>query len=100
MAVESSPLEVTHVDTFERLGRVDGRYPHWVTPYSGERYSVIYYRTVGDTDHMGPAIFDQPEVGAPDPGCQLPVTPVPAETISGEATKATGGSKRQRTGSA
>ncbi|CAN0147705.1 unnamed protein product, partial [Ectocarpus fasciculatus] len=70
VAVESSPLEVTHVDTFERLGRVDGRYPHWVTPYSGERYSIIYYRTVGETDPMGSAIFAQPEVGAPDPGSQ------------------------------
>lgn len=64
VAVESSPLEITHVNTFERLGRVDGRYPHWVTPYTGERYSVIYYRTVGEVDPMGPAVFEQPAEGA------------------------------------
>jgi hypothetical protein len=39
---------------------VDGRYPHWVTPYSGERYSIIYYRTCGETDPMGPAILPSP----------------------------------------
>lgn len=25
-----------------RLAKVDGRFPHWVTPYTGERYSLIY----------------------------------------------------------
>lgn len=63
VAVESHPLEITYVNTFERLGRVDGRYPHWVTPYTGERYSIIYYRTVGAADPMGPAVFQQAEKG-------------------------------------
>ena len=26
---------------------MDGRFPHWVAPYTGERYSVIYYQTEG-----------------------------------------------------
>ena len=43
------------------MGKVDGRYPHWVTPYTGERYSVIYYRTVGEVDPMGPAVVPTPE---------------------------------------
>jgi hypothetical protein len=56
VAVESSPWEVTHVDTFQRLGQVDGRYPHWVTGYTGERFSIIYYQTVGSVTPMGPAV--------------------------------------------
>lgn len=42
IAVECSPLLVAEVETKGRLGRVDGRFPHWVTPYSGNRYSLIY----------------------------------------------------------
>ena len=33
-----------------RLGKVEGRNPHWVTPYCGERYSLVYYRTEGDPE--------------------------------------------------
>lgn len=58
IAVESSPLEVTEIDTRGRLGRVDGRWPHWVTPYEGERYSVIFYRTEGSVDPMTTAVFE------------------------------------------
>ena len=38
------------VDTRHRLGKVDGRYPHWVAPYDpgAERYSLIYYQTEGE----------------------------------------------------
>ena len=35
LCVECSALEVAHVDTRNKLGRVDGRYPHWVAPYQG-----------------------------------------------------------------
>ena len=42
IAVECSPFLVAHVETKGRLGKVDGRYPHWVTPYQGTRYSLIY----------------------------------------------------------
>ena len=56
IAVESGPCEITKLNTFQRFGKVDGRYPHWVTKYSGERYSVIYYQTVGETTPMGPAV--------------------------------------------
>ena len=35
------------INTWERITRMDGRYPHWVTGYSGERYSVVFYRTEG-----------------------------------------------------
>ncbi|CAE7495464.1 unnamed protein product [Symbiodinium microadriaticum] len=56
IAVESGPHEVTVLDTFERFGKVDGRYPHWVTKYTGERYSVICYRTTGEVSPMGPAV--------------------------------------------
>lgn len=47
ICVEGTPLEVVEVDTRHKFGRVDGRWPHWVAPYTGERYSVIYYQTEG-----------------------------------------------------
>mmetsp|Transcript_27066 Transcript_27066/g.66382 ORF Transcript_27066/g.66382 Transcript_27066/m.66382 type:complete len:120 (+) Transcript_27066:793-1152(+) len=50
IAVESGVFEVTEVDTRGRLGKVEGRNPHWVTPYSGERYSLVYYRTEGEPE--------------------------------------------------
>ncbi len=42
IAVESSPLLIAEIDTNGRLGKVDGCFPHWVTPYVGDRYSLIY----------------------------------------------------------
>jgi hypothetical protein len=57
LCVEVSAREVAHVDTRHRLGRVDGRYPHWVAPYEGNRYSVIYYHTKGAVIPRGPAVF-------------------------------------------
>jgi hypothetical protein len=44
------------VDTFGRLARIDGRYPHWVAPYEGERYSVIYYQTSGERVQQAAAV--------------------------------------------
>ena len=34
--MECSARVVAVVDTKDRLGKVDGRYPHWVAPYDGE----------------------------------------------------------------
>jgi hypothetical protein len=47
VCVEVDALTVCHVKTKNRLGKVDGRYPHWVAPYdeTTERYSLIYYST-------------------------------------------------------
>ena len=42
IAVGCDPLLVAEVETKGRLGKVDGRFPHWVTPYYGDRYSLIY----------------------------------------------------------
>ena len=60
--VECSARTVCEVDTRRRLGKIDGRYPHWVAPYEdgAERYSVIYYQTNGGFAAPGPAIFSYP----------------------------------------
>ena len=63
ISVECSARVVAVVNTKHRLGRVDGRYPHWVNPYeveSSERYSLIYYETGSAFVKPGPAIFDLP----------------------------------------
>lgn len=61
LAVEYSPHVVALVDTFRRFGKVDGRSPHWVTPYATDdttrRYSLIFYQTVGEVQPKGSAIF-------------------------------------------
>ena len=45
---------VLQVDTRNRLGKVDGRFPHWVAPYdeSAERFSLIYYQTEGQVQPL------------------------------------------------
>ena len=61
--VECSARVLAAVNTKNRFAKVDGRFPHWVAPYDGcvlDRYSLIYYRTKGDIDSIGPAIFDVP----------------------------------------
>jgi len=42
-------MTVAEVNTKNRLGKVDGRYPHWVAPYDEkyQRFSLIYYQTEG-----------------------------------------------------
>jgi hypothetical protein len=45
VCVEADAFTVAHVATRERLNKCDGRYPHWVSDYEGERYSLIYYST-------------------------------------------------------
>jgi len=57
IAVECSPFLVAEVETQGRLGKVDGRFPHWVTPYEGTRYSLIYYVTSGNVEPQTTAIF-------------------------------------------
>ena len=61
--VECSARVVAKVNTKNRMAKVDGRYPHWVGPYDstrGDRYSLIYYRTDGDIEPIGPAVFTVP----------------------------------------
>lgn len=63
--VECSARVVAHVNTKDRLGKVDGRYPHWVAPYDEEkdRYSLIFYQTMGrQFQQPGPSIFAVPQV--------------------------------------
>ena len=42
--MEASPNDVVLVETRERLAHIDGRFPHWVRAYEGERFSVVFYR--------------------------------------------------------
>ena len=48
---------LTLVGKGARAAKVDGRYPHWVSPWVGERYSVIVYKTRGEPTPIGPAVF-------------------------------------------
>ena len=63
--VECSARVVCEINTKNRLGKVDGRYPHWVSQYGSEnqnvpcdRYSLIYYKTTGVIDAVCGAIFE------------------------------------------
>lgn len=60
VCVEVDAFTVCHVNTKNRLGKVDGRYPHWVAPYdpSTERYSLIYYSTWQDYEQPDKAYFE------------------------------------------
>jgi hypothetical protein len=60
LCVELDPMTVAAVDTRNRLGKVDGRFPHWVAPYEGERFSLIYYQTLGKQLSMGCAVYLEP----------------------------------------
>eukprot|EP00232_Nephroselmis_pyriformis_P030893 CAMPEP_0182858816 /NCGR_PEP_ID=MMETSP0034_2-20130328/3905_1 /TAXON_ID=156128 /ORGANISM="Nephroselmis pyriformis, Strain CCMP717" /LENGTH=175 /DNA_ID=CAMNT_0024990301 /DNA_START=55 /DNA_END=579 /DNA_ORIENTATION=- len=50
ICAEIDARTVGRVDTKNRLGKVDGRFPHWVAPYDegAERFSLIYYQTMGE----------------------------------------------------
>lgn len=72
IVVESSARVLVRVNTKGRLGRVDGRYVHWVAPWGNpsggeeekrhqQRYSLIYYETGHDFVTPGPAVFSIPE---------------------------------------
>jgi hypothetical protein len=61
VCVECSARVLACVNTKNRLGRIDGRYPHWVAPYDvdkEERFSLIYYETGGTFVAPGPAVFN------------------------------------------
>ena len=63
VCVECSARVLACVNTKNRLGRIDGRYPHWVAPYdieNEERFSLIYYETGGTFVAPGPAVFSAP----------------------------------------
>lgn len=57
--VEVDPMTVAEVNTKHRLGKIDGRFPHWVAPYdeSCERFSLIYYTTEGEVIPQTTAVF-------------------------------------------
>jgi len=50
LCVEESAFAVRAIDTRARLACLDGRFPHWVSGYEGERYSVIFYRSSGEEE--------------------------------------------------
>mmetsp|Transcript_9761 Transcript_9761/g.14329 ORF Transcript_9761/g.14329 Transcript_9761/m.14329 type:complete len:224 (-) Transcript_9761:200-871(-) len=58
LCVEESPFVVRAIETKGRLACIDGRLPHWVSGYSGERYSIIFYRSTGNEDDIVSAIHD------------------------------------------
>lgn len=62
VCVECNARLVAHVNTRNRLGKVDGRFPHWVAPYDpeSERYSLIYYQTEGAFIPPSAAIYAPP----------------------------------------
>ena len=62
ICVEASARIVCYVDTANRLGKIDGRNPHWVAPYDAgrERFSLIYYQTAGPREPPGPCVFSVP----------------------------------------
>jgi hypothetical protein len=57
--VELDPLTVCEVNTKDRLGRIDGRFPHWVAPYKENktRYSLIFYLTEGKVQPKTTPVF-------------------------------------------
>jgi len=55
--VEARWNTVVEINTKNRLARIDGRYPHWVAPYSGDRFSLIYYQTTAKYVKPGPAVW-------------------------------------------
>mmetsp|Transcript_44747 Transcript_44747/g.119772 ORF Transcript_44747/g.119772 Transcript_44747/m.119772 type:complete len:277 (+) Transcript_44747:3-833(+) len=57
--VEVDPMTIAEVNTKHRLGKLDGRFPHWVAPYekSCERFSLIYYQTEGEVTPQTTAVF-------------------------------------------
>ncbi len=77
IVVEASARVVVQVNTKGRLGRVDGRYVHWVAPWDKhlpheqeeqpaaqqeqQRYSLIYYETGHEFVAPGPAVFSIPK---------------------------------------
>ena len=66
ICVESTARTVLAVNTKHALGKIDGRFPHWVAPWDVEnstRFSLIYYRTTGDPEPITAAAFDGDGIG-------------------------------------
>ena len=63
VTVEYDARTLAIVNTKNRLGKVDGRFPHWVAPWDAtkERFSLIYYQTEGDRVAPTTAIFPSEE---------------------------------------
>ena len=61
ICVECNPFVVAQIDTKDKLGKCDGRFPHWVAPYdeSTIRFSLIYYQTTGGLIPPTTAVFGQ-----------------------------------------
>lgn len=60
MVEEPSGEIVTQVDTKNAIACVDGRCPHWVSGYSGTRYSIIWFQTAGDPTPRGDSAVHPP----------------------------------------
>ena len=58
LCVESGARQLVRIDTKGRMAKFDGRFPHWVLPYEGERYSIIWFRTTGPPTPQTTAVFD------------------------------------------
>ena len=60
ICVECDARTIARVDTKNRLGKIDGRFPHWVAPYdeNAERFSLIFHRSVGEPTPITVAVFD------------------------------------------
>ena len=56
LCVETMHDEVTLVDTHGKIAKLDGRFPHWVSGYTGTRYSLIWYRVMGESVPIGSAL--------------------------------------------
>lgn len=70
VCVEADAFTVAHVSTHNCLSKCDGRYPHWVSPYEGDRYSLIFYGTsTDDHEYIPPAqaFFGTPVVPGTEP---------------------------------
>ena len=59
LCVEESAMQVAVVDTRGKVAKVDGRFPHWVLPYTGERFSIIWFQTRGVEVPRTRAVFDE-----------------------------------------
>jgi hypothetical protein len=54
------------VDTHNRIARVDGRYVHWVRGCGGgDRYSLIFYATIGKGTARERAVHADFDAGSP-----------------------------------
>jgi len=50
LCIEEDPFLVTVINTHNKLAKCDGRFPHWVSKYEGERFSVVFFRSHGTLD--------------------------------------------------